>query len=77
VQIMQDYTVADLDTPDRLILDFATKLTRSPARVTADDLQPLRAAGLDDGAIHDVVQVVALFNYFNRVADGLGIDPEK
>ena len=73
---MQDYTAADLNTQDRLILDFATKLTRRPAGVTVDDMQPLRAAGLDDGAIHDVVQVVALFNYFNRVADGLGIDPE-
>ena len=29
-----------------------------------------------DGAIHDVVQVTALFNYYDRLADGLGIDPE-
>jgi alkylhydroperoxidase family enzyme len=36
----------------------------------------LRAAGLDDVAIHDVAQIAALFNYYNRIADGLGIDPE-
>jgi uncharacterized peroxidase-related enzyme len=74
---MQDYTTAELDMQDRSILDFAAKLTRDPAGVTVDDLDPLRAAGLDDSAIHDVVQVVALFNYFNRLADGLGIDPER
>jgi uncharacterized peroxidase-related enzyme len=74
---MQDYTAAELANEDRCILDFASKLTRDPAGVTVDDLDPLRAAGLDDSAIHDVVQVVALFNYYNRLADGLGIDPER
>jgi hypothetical protein len=32
--------------------------------------------GWNDRAIHDAAQVVAYFNYINRVADGLGIDPE-
>lgn len=40
------------------------------------DVQGLRELGLDDAAIHDVVQVTALFNYYDRLADGLGIDPE-
>ena len=36
----------------------------------------LREVGFDDVAIHDIVQVTALFNYYNRLAEGLGIDPE-
>ena len=32
--------------------------------------------GLDDTAIHDAAQVIAYFNYINRVADGLGVDLE-
>lgn len=40
------------------------------------DLEPLRAAGLDDRAIVDANQVVAYFNYVNRVADGLGVELE-
>ena len=32
-----------------------------------------RDQGFDDRAIHDAVQVVALFNYYNRLADGLGV----
>ncbi len=40
------------------------------------DLDKLRAAGLSDRAILDAVQVISYFNYINRVADGLGVDPE-
>ena len=40
------------------------------------DVERLRAAGFDDRAIHDATQAVAYFNYINRVADGLGTDPE-
>jgi alkylhydroperoxidase family enzyme len=33
--------------------------------------------GFDDTAIHDIVQVTAMFNYYNRLADGLGLEPEQ
>lgn len=71
-----DYTGAELSPADRAMLDFALKLTRDQASMTADDVEVLRRHGLDDVAIHDVVQVAALFNYYTRLADGLGIDPE-
>jgi len=59
------------------MLDFATKLTREPWTMTEADVAGLRAHGFDDVAIHDVVQVTALFNYYTRLADGLGVDPEE
>lgn len=40
------------------------------------DVERLRDAGLDDRAIVDANQVVAYFNYVNRIADGLGVDLE-
>jgi alkylhydroperoxidase family enzyme len=40
------------------------------------DVAELRRHGFTDRAIHDAVQVVAYFNYINRVSDALGIDPE-
>ena len=43
----------------------------------AEDVLSLREAGWNDRAIHDAAQVVAYFNYINRVADGLGVDPER
>ncbi len=44
--------------------------------MTQDDVAELREHGFDDVAIHDAAQVIAYFNYINRVADGLGIDDE-
>ena len=61
---------------DRAIADFAVKLTLTPSAMTAEDVAALRRHGLDDAAIHHVVQVAAIFNYYDRLADGLGIDLE-
>ena len=73
---MRDYRAAALTPRQRALCDYAAKLTREPAAMTAADLEPLRAARLSDRAILDLVEVVAYFNYINRVADALGIDPE-
>jgi len=44
--------------------------------MTAADLDELRRYELDDRAIHDATQVIAYFNYINRVADALHVEPE-
>lgn len=44
--------------------------------MTSADVDALRRIGLDDATILDLVQVTALFNYFDRLADGLGIEAE-
>ena len=59
------------------MLDFAVKLTRHPEAMGEEDVEGLRRVGFSDTAIHDVVQVAALFNYYNRLADGLGIAMEE
>ena len=58
------------------MLDYAVKLTRSPAGITAADVGALRAAGFDDTAILDICQVTSYYNYVNRLADGLGVELE-
>jgi alkylhydroperoxidase family enzyme len=40
------------------------------------EIDILRTHGFDDRAIHDATQVIGYFNYINRVADALGIEPE-
>jgi uncharacterized peroxidase-related enzyme len=74
--ILREWRNAPLSPRERALGEFAEALTRAPGHMREADLAPLRAAGLDDAAITDLVQVVAYFNYINRVADGLGIDPE-
>ena len=74
--MMDDYTRYALDPRNRAMLDFAMQLTLRPREMRATDVGRLREVGFDDDAVHDIVQVTALFNYYNRLADGLGIDPE-
>ena len=57
-------------------MKFAELVTRAPAAVRAADVRTLRRRGLSDRDILDAVQVIAYFNYINRLADALGIDPE-
>jgi len=73
----QDHTRAALADTDRVILDYATKLTLSPREMNAGDVQGLRDVGLDDRAIHDVCAITAYFNFVNRMADGLGVELES
>lgn len=58
------------------MLSFAVKLTRAAETVGADDVQALREIGLSDAAIHDLVSVIAYFNFVNRMALGLGVELE-
>jgi uncharacterized peroxidase-related enzyme len=74
--IETDYRDAALSAAERQMLDFAVKLTHTPGKMSRADVEGLRAQGFDDAAIHDIVQVAALFNYYDRLADGLGIEPE-
>jgi uncharacterized peroxidase-related enzyme len=71
-----DYRQADLDPRTRALCDFAVKLTLEPARTGSAEADALRAVGLDDRTIHDAIQVIAYFNYVNRVAEAVGIEPE-
>ena len=55
------------------ILRYAVRLTRAPAQVSRADLDGLREAGLSDLDILDLNNLVAYYNYVNRVANGLGL----
>lgn len=75
-QIADDWRTANLDVADVALCEYAEKLTRSPAEVGGADIARLRKAGFDDQGISSATQVVAYFNYINRVAEGLGVPME-
>ena len=66
----------DLAPREAAMVRWALKLTRTPGRMTAADLEPLRSAGLDDRAILDLAMVTAYYAYVNRLASGLGVELE-
>jgi uncharacterized peroxidase-related enzyme len=63
---------ADHAEHERVIIDYAAKLTRDPAGMTSADLAPLRAAGFTDAAILDINNAAAVFAWANRLMQSLG-----
>jgi uncharacterized peroxidase-related enzyme len=74
--VAADWRQASLAPADRALCVYAAKLTATPAAMTAADLADLRGYGFTDRAIHDATQVIAYFNYINRVADALDVEVE-
>jgi uncharacterized peroxidase-related enzyme len=60
----------------RALLEYAVALTVSPRSVQQVDVERLQDVGLSAAEIIDANQVVAYFNYVNRVAEGLGVELE-
>ncbi|MCC7275725.1 MAG: peroxidase-related enzyme [Alphaproteobacteria bacterium] len=56
----------------RAIVDFAAKLTTTPPTAGKDDIAALRAAGLGELEILDLIQSVAMFANANRLMQTLG-----
>ncbi len=71
--LARDPASAPVASADRIMLDYARRLTLHPHSIRVDDVQRLRDAGFDDAGILDICQVVAYYNYVNRLADGLGV----
>jgi uncharacterized peroxidase-related enzyme len=71
-QILDSRRGTAIDPKSDAVIRFARKLVDERGRVSDADVAEVRAAGLDDGAIAEVVANVALnifTNYFNHVAE--------
>lgn len=74
--IAVDWKTAGLEPTDVALCEYTEKLTSSPADVGPSDIARLREAGFDDEGISSATQVIAYFNYINRIAEGLGVPAE-
>jgi uncharacterized peroxidase-related enzyme len=70
---LSDVDTAPVEDKLRPILRYVGKLTATPAKMTQADADEVFAAGWDDRALYGAVMVCALFNFMNRMVDGLGI----
>ena len=76
-QLATGYKYAPLAERDRIMLDFAVKLTEASDRCGDEDVEALREAGWSDEEIMDIAEVAAMFNFTNRLASGLGWVPNR
>ena len=73
---MADYRQAALEPRVRLLLDVAVQVTLDVHTVDEARIAALRAAGWEDAAILEAVEIIGFFNYYNRIVDALGVEPE-
>lgn len=73
--LVMNYRVAELSPRQRIMLDFAWKLTETPWLVTDADRQQLRDAGFDNEEVFDISVVIGFFNMSNRVAVAVDMMP--
>lgn len=71
--LLGEGTDANLAAPLKPIFELARKLTQTPAQVTEADRQAVLDAGHTQEVLKDVIALVALFAFFNRLVDGHGV----
>ena len=74
--VARDYREANLAARDRVLLDAAVALTCEPAERRAEDVERLREYGFDDRGVLKATALAAYYNFANRVACALGVEPE-
>ena len=72
VQVFTEPQGAGTTAREQAIVQASIDLTRAPGAFGADQVRPLRAAGLSDLEILDAVHAVAIFAWANRLMLNLG-----
>ena len=75
-EIADNWKLSSLSEQQKAICYLAEKLTLNPGKVSKKDIQNIKDFGYVDKEISEIVQIISYFNYINRVADGLGLEPE-
>lgn len=58
------------------MLEYAEKLTRTPAAMHQEDVEALLRVGFSDADVLHIAEVTAYYAFVNRIADGLGVGLE-
>ena len=72
--LKSDPANAPLGPQDKAMIDFSLKLTHEPSSVSEKDIYGLGEAGFTEEQIVDIVLITCLFNFMDRLADGLGVE---
>ncbi len=72
-----NYRLCKLDARQRIMLDFAAKMTEASHRIEDADRKGLRAVGFNDFDIWDICAVAAFFNMTNKLASATGMVPNE
>lgn len=71
--LLEDIDSAPIDDKMKPVLKYVTKLTREPAKIVKADADAVLEAGWSEQALYHAVSVCALFNFMNRIVEGMGV----
>lgn len=74
-QMAANYRNADITERQRVMLDFAVKVSKRAEEVDEADFAVLKQHGFDDDDILDITGITALFGLSNRMANVTGLRP--
>ncbi|MDY6786582.1 MAG: peroxidase-related enzyme [candidate division WOR-3 bacterium] len=71
---INDFDSAGINARQKMMIEYACKLTENPGSVTEEMIDKLREAGLSDEEILSLNLTVSYFNFVNRIVKGLGVE---
>jgi alkylhydroperoxidase family enzyme len=71
--VIENLETSRLDDKHKALFRFIEKVNRDSARITPDDMAPLRELGWADDELYFAITVCALFNFYNRWIDASGV----
>src|SRR6476469_7681618 len=74
--VVADHHAAGLDAVDVAVMDLADKVADDATAVGEADLDALRAHGLSDTEIFDVIAAAAARRFFSKTVGALGAQPD-
>jgi uncharacterized peroxidase-related enzyme len=74
--IMADHRSAGLDEVDVAVMELAEKVVDDAGSVSEADIERLRALGLSDSEVFDVIAAASARCFFSKMLDALGCEPD-
>ena len=72
-KLVEDLESVEIDDKIKAALRYSKKITENASKLVAGDADDLYAAGWDENALMNIVEICALFAMYNRLADGTGV----
>ena len=71
--VLRDLETAPLPEKEKALLRFVDRVNHHSPEITAAEMQTLYAYGWTDEAIYYAITICALFNFYNRWVDAVGV----
>ena len=71
--MLEDFRSSKLSDKEKALFAFIEKVNRTSNQIKQEDVDEVKRAGWPEEAIYDAITVCALFNFYNRWCDAVGV----